>query len=225
MSVPRALKSLKKIPYFSNIPSADLEDIAGTAVKKTYAADDVVFWEGDPSTGLYVIEDGWFKIIKISPNGREQVIKFVGPEEAFNALSLFANIPNPATAMALESATVWLIPNEIMLGLLDTYPKLARGVIQILAGRVQYLVGMVEDLSLRSVESRLARLLLEQASDETVQRQQWATQTEIAARIGTVTDVLSRALRKLTEESLISVTRHQIKILDPVELKVRADNE
>jgi CRP-like cAMP-binding protein len=225
MSVQRALKSLTKIPYFANIPTADLEEIAQTAVKKTYESDEVVFWEGDPSAGLYVIEIGWFKIIKISPNGREQVIKFMGPGEAFNALSLFANIPNPATAMALESATAWLIPQDIMLSLLDTYPKLARGVILILAGRVQHLVGLVEDLSLRSVESRLARLLLEQASDETVHRQQWATQTEIAARIGTVTDVLSRALRKLTEEGLISVTRHQIKILDPAELEIRANNE
>ncbi|MDH5507007.1 MAG: Crp/Fnr family transcriptional regulator [Anaerolineae bacterium] len=225
MAVSPVYKFLSQVPYFSEIDSEYLEVIFRNAVKKDIAPDQVVFLEGDPNIGLYVVEKGWFKVVKIAPSGREQVINFIGPGEAFNALSLFADIPNPATAVALESSIVWLLPREVMLQMLDKYPKLAQSVIKSLAGRVQHLVGLVEDLSLRSVEARLARLLMEQAAGETVHRQKWATQSELAARLGTVTDVLSRALRKLTEEGLIQVSRHQIQILNPEELKARAEFE
>jgi len=80
----------------------------------------------------------------------------------------------------------------------------------------------LEDLSLHTVEARLARLLLEQAGQGTVQRRRWATQTEMAARLGTVPDVLSRALRKLAADGLIRVARHQIEILDIAGLEEKA---
>jgi CRP-like cAMP-binding protein len=98
--------------------------------------------------------------------------------------------------------------------MIDDHPALARQVVKDLAGRVIHLVRLVEDLSLRPVEARLARLLLEQAEGEAVQRRRWATQAEIAARLGTVPDVVNRALRKLAEAEIIKVERHQIRILD-----------
>ena len=82
-----------------------------------------------------------------------------------------------------------------------------------------YLVRMVEDLSLRSVEARLARLLLEQAQGTIIHRQSWATQAEIASRLGTVPDVINRTLRKMSEDGIITVARQQIQILDPDTLK------
>ena len=77
-----------------------------------------------------------------------------------------------------------------------------------------HLLDLVEDLSLRTIEARLARTLLERATAGTLHRHRWATQTEMAARLGTVPDVLSRALRKLADEGLVQVSRHQIQILD-----------
>jgi len=94
--------------------------------------------------------------------------------------------------------------------------------VQKLAVRLQHLVSLVEDLSLRTVEERLSRLLLEHSEQGTLQRRRWATQTEMAARLGTVPDVLSRALRKLADEGLIRVARHQIEILDLKGLEERA---
>lgn len=109
-----------------------------------------------------------------------------------------------------------------MLRLLDERPHLARGVVQSLAQRMLYLLSLVEDLSLRSVEERLARLLLAQATDDTVVRRRWTTQAEMASRLGTVPDVLNRALRVLAEEGLIQVKRQQICILDRPRLAARA---
>lgn len=221
-SLDHTVEILAAITHFSGLDDATLRAVAQVAVRRSYAIDQVVFVEGEPSDGLFIVEEGWLKVIKMSPDGREQVIHFLGPGETFNALSVFTEIPNPATVVALEDSIVWLVHREAMLLLLDTHPKLARVTIQKLATRVQHLVSLVEDLSLRTVEARLARLLLEQAEKGTVQRRRWATQTELAARLGTVPDVLSRALRKLVSEGLIQVERHQIGILDIKGLEERA---
>lgn len=114
---------------------------------------------------------------------------------------------------------------ETVLRLLDTHPQFARLVIQDLAGRVVHLIALVEDLSLRSVEARLARLLLEKASGDRVQRKRWATQTEIASRLGTVPDVVSRTLRRLAERGLIQISRQEIILVDRAGLEAAAQIE
>jgi CRP/FNR family transcriptional regulator len=91
-------------------------------------------------------------------------------------------------------------------------------VIQALAERVQHLMAQVEDLSLRPVDARLARFLLEAAQEGSVTRRRWETQAELAARLGTVPNVLNRALRQLEEAGLIRVDRRSIQILDEDEL-------
>ena len=210
---------LKSVSYFSNLDPAQLEFLARAAIPRSFSANQVVFIEGEPCPGLYIVESGWLKAIKMGLDGREQVLQTLGPGEIFNAISVFTGALNQATVMALEDAKVWVIPHDVMLRLLEKDPLLAQEVIVDLAGRVQHLISLVEDLSLRTVESRLARLLLEQSVDGVVERRRWATQTEMASRLGTVTDVLNRTLRKMTEEGAISVSRDQIRILDQEELK------
>ena len=210
----KAIKVLSAIPYFSELDATTLEAVGRAAIRREYDAGQMVFLEGEPCVGLYVVQDGWLKAIKLSPEGREQVLRFVAPGEVFNEISVFAGAPNPATVMALEAATVWTIRRETILKLMDETPGLAPIIIQNLAARVQHLLALVEDLSLRTVEERLVRMLLEQADEGILHRRRWATQAELASRLGTVPDVLNRALRSLAEEGLIQVKRHQIQILD-----------
>jgi CRP-like cAMP-binding protein len=98
------------------------------------------------------------------------------------------------------------------MALLEKHPELAQHVIERMAARVVELVNLVEDLSLRTVTGRLARLLVEDAMDDTLHRPRWYTQSEIAARLGTVPDVLQRALSNLADEGLIEVERSVIRI-------------
>jgi CRP/FNR family transcriptional regulator len=142
------------------------------------------------------------------------VIRFVGPGEAFNEVGVLAGSPNQVSVTVLEAATVWIVQRGILLSLMDRHPPLSRAIAQNLARRVLHLLTLVEDLSLRTVEARLARLLLEQADEGVLQRQRWTTQSQMAARLGTVLDVVNRALHKLADEGLIRVDRHRIVILD-----------
>lgn len=218
------VKLLSSIAYLESLDNATLHIIARTAVRRTYDASQIVFIEGEPSDGLCVVQEGWLKAIKLAPDGREQILNFLGPGEVFNAVGVFASDTNPATVIALEPSVIWIVQRETMLQLLDIQPRFARAVIQDLAGRVLHLIQLVEDLSLRTVESRLARLLLEQAQTDTLPRRRWATQSEMAARLGTVPDVVNRALRSLAQDGLIQVKRHEIQILNKEGLEARASS-
>lgn len=213
---------LKAVSYFSDLDDAALRLVAQSAIRRSYDAEQVVLIEGEPYTGLYVVENGWLKAVRIGLDGREQVLQTLKAGDVFNAISVFTDVPNQATVTALEPSTLWIIHRDVLLRILDEYPSLARHVLKDLAGRIMHLIRMVEDLSLHSVEARLARLLLEQAEGGSVQRRRWATQAEMASRLGTVPDVVNRALRKLSEEGMIHVERHQIRILDKVGLKAVA---
>ncbi len=217
-----AIEALSRVAYFQGLSTGTLQAIARSALGRRCAADEIVFLEGDPCAGLYVVQDGWLKSVKMSPAGREQVMRFVGPGEAFNEVSVLADVPNQVTVMALEPATVWLIRREALTRLLQSDQGLSQAVMQNLARRVLHLATLVEDLSLRTIESRLARMLLEQADKGAMHRHRWATQSEMASRLGTVPDVLNRALRKLADDHLILVERHQIQILDRTGLEAKA---
>lgn len=212
-------KILKSVSYFSNLDEAVLKLVAQSAIQRVYEQGQVILLEGEPCPGLYILEDGWLKVIKIGLDGREQVLQMLKAGDAFNALSVFTETPNQATVIALETSRVWIVQGDMLMRLMEEHPALAHHVVKDLANRVIHLVQMVEDLSLRSVEARMARLLLQQAQGDTVERRRWATQAEMASRLGTVTDVVNRTLRKMSEMGLINVQRHQIEILDLQGLK------
>jgi CRP-like cAMP-binding protein len=217
-----AVDVLSSVSYFSELDSKTLQSIAQNAIARKYDPGQLVILEGEESTGLYIMQDGWGKVIKIAVDGREQILQFLGPGDTFNAVGVFTEAVNPATVVALEESIIWLIRRAVMLELLEKYPKLARQIIADLSRRIQHLIGLVDDLSLRKLEARMARVLLEHSKGELIERHSWATQNEMAARLGTVPDVINRTLRKLVEEGLIEVSRKEIRILERAILEDKA---
>jgi CRP/FNR family transcriptional regulator len=213
---------LRSVPYFEGLAPATLRELAGLATWHEYAPGAVVFFEGDASTGLYSVHTGWIKVIKLSPDGREQVLRYFGPGEVFSEIGMFLARPNPATAIALEHSEVWQLHRDVLQPVLAAHPAVLLQVMANMADRIAYLAGLVGDLSLHTVEVRLARLLLDEGQAGVLQRQPWLTQAELAARLGTVPDVLSRALRIFADAGLIRVERRQIAILDRAGLAARA---
>lgn len=220
---PDPLADLQKIPWLKALDQAGWDELLAATQLRSYNPDEVIFLEGDPPETFYVIHQGWVKAVKLSSEGREQILDFMGPGRPINIAPVFAEQPLPVTLVALEASALWAIQQSTLLELLDHHPAMARMVIRTLAGRLLYTVSLIEDLSLRSVTARLAKLLLMQAPKQTViSRRRWATQAEIAARLGTVPDVANRALRSLANEGLIQVDRHQIVILDRAGLATKA---
>lgn len=207
-------EALQNIPFFSGLTEDALLKLAPRIQQLRFDESETVFLEGDAALGLYWIESGWVKIVKYSPSGREQILSFLKEGQTFNEVGAFTKMPNPATAIALEPAEILIIPKEDINRLIREDADFAQDVIEIMATRLSHLVNLVEDLSLRQVTGRLARLILTEAVDGTLSRPNWYTQAELASRLGTVADVVQRSLRKLETEGLIEVARDQIKIID-----------
>ena len=132
----------------------------------------------------------------------------------FNVAGVPVDVNNQVAVMAMEPATVWVVNRTALLEIMRSHADLALAFARDLAHRLIHLMGLVEDLSLRPVVARLARILLEQSTGEIMHRRQWSTQAEMAAQLGTVPDVVHRALRNLSHEGLIQVERRRIRILD-----------
>lgn len=213
---------LADVPYFAGLGAPALESLARAVVKRSYAAEEVVFLEGEASEGLYLVAYGWLKGSKIAASGREQVLRYFGEGEAVNEVGLFLETTNPATLIALEDSAIWLVPRRAILALANEDPKLLWVLTQNLAKRLLYVVGLVEELSLLPLEARVAKYLLDNADGDSFERRSWATQAELAGRLGTVPDVLHRLLRGLSEAGLIAVERQRIVILDRAGLTARS---
>lgn len=218
------LKRLQNFEILRGLDHKTLSALAENAVWKVYAPDAVVFWEGDIESNLFYLQYGSLKALKTSATGREQVIRFIEEGEVFNELGVLARKANPATAVALEESGIWLIPRQALEKTILANPKMAAQIIENMADKIIDLVSFAADLSLKTVEARFANLLLEQAEEGVIERRRWTNQTELAAHLGTVPDVLSRVIRELTKAGLIKMDKHHIRILDRDELTKRTMN-
>ncbi len=192
-----------------------------------FNAGQVIYVEGEPAESIYILETGWIKATRMTREGREQAMMFMRPVEIFGDIAVFTGATYPGTVVALEAVEAWSIPSEVILDLLPRHPELALAVIRRLSERVLHYIGLVDDLSLRSVEARLASTLLRNAELQdgrlVVPRREWTTFDEMAVRLGTVRDVLSRALKTLEAENLLRVEKQAIVLLDPKGLEERGN--
>jgi CRP/FNR family cyclic AMP-dependent transcriptional regulator len=209
----RALGLMHSVPYFARLDTAAMEAAAARAISRNYGRGAVIFLEGDPCAGLHVIEEGRVKLYKVSAEGREQVVKLLGPGEFFNEVAVFDGGPNPVSAMAALDATLWVIDCASMRELVSRFPALAAAVVENLAARSRHLLSLVEDLSLRTVSARLAKLLLSQAKTGGA-APRLTSQQEMAAQLGTVREMVGRVMRTFEDEGFIRLDRHRIVILD-----------
>ncbi len=221
----RLIRLLSNLRHFESLSPNIVEQIAAIATCRHFRAGQVIYLEGDVADKLYILEKGWIKATRISREGREQAMLFLEAGEIFGDIAVFSETTYPGTVTALEDVDVWEIPAQEFLQLIQELPPLAMAIIRHLSDRVLHYIKLVEDLSLRDVEARLANTLLQHAElingSLLVRRRQWTTFDEMAVRLGTVRDVLSRVLKKLESEGLLKVEKESIQLLDPKGLAQR----
>lgn len=215
----RAKAFLSRLRHFDELPEEIRQAIAASAVHRHFDAGQVIYVEGEPAEAIYVLESGWIKATRMTREGREQAMMFLRPPEVFGDIAVLTGTPYPGTVVALEDVDAWVIPAQTILDLVSSHPAFALAMIRRLGERVLHYISLVEDLSLRSVEARLANTLLRHSElrdgQLIVPRREWTTFDEMATRLGTVRDVLSRALKTLEAEGLLKVEKQAIVLLDP----------
>lgn len=192
---------LRRHPYFSALPPAALAAVGRRAAVAAHERGALIFQQGERAAGLYVVAAGAVRVFKASAEGKEQVLHHVGPGQSFNDVAAFDGGPSPASAQALEPTTLLVVRRDDLLDLMRRYPDIAVSVVQSLSGRLRQVSSLVEDLSLRHVVARVASVLLRLSGGAAAVA--LPTRQELGAMVGTVREVVTRALGHLERQGAI----------------------
>lgn len=214
------LDTLRTCRYFSGIDDYILGKLAQETHLQRYRPGETIFWEGNDCAGLHIIQIGSVKLFKISPQGRQMVMKTFKNGDSFNEVPIFDGGTNPVNAAAITESDIWVVACETIRKTIDDHPEMARAIILNLSANLRMLVELVEELSFFQVTNRLARLISQLSDDQLNGKSaQRLTQDEMAARLGTVREVVARSLKELERSGAIQASRGKIKILDDSILK------
>lgn len=214
------LQILRKSLLFAGLDEENLQQIASISHRKTFAKGETIFAEGEPATGFYLLSKGGVKLCKISPDGREKVLHFVHPGETFAEAAFFGDGKYPAEARGVEGGELLHFPKEGFMGLLERNPKFSLNLIVSLSLLLRRFARQIEELSFAEVPNRLATYLVELSARKSTAYQGKIyldldmKKGELASRLGTVSETLSRAFRKLKEDSVLEVDGSRVVILD-----------
>jgi len=203
--------TLSRVPIFSGLSDNELTFLSQRAVLRGFQSGEIVFNEGQPCIGLYVVQSGHVRIFKTSVNGREQVLNIDGPGSSVAELPVFDGGNYPASVAAVDEATLLFVSKQDFQSLCLTHPEVALKVLRVVGARLRRLVGIIEELSFTTVRHRLAAFLLRSAQREGRQTPAGteillpANNQELASQIGTVRELVSRNLSRLQAAGLIQI--------------------
>jgi CRP/FNR family transcriptional regulator len=216
---------LRDIAYFEGLPPSELRRLETRLRERRYRASETIFSEGESCAGLYLVLSGRVRLFRVSPEGREVVVRVLGPGHTFAEPAVFDEGPLPASAVAMEPSTVALLPKRDVFALVEGYPPVMRAVLRLFGARIRAFAVLVEERATKDVVSRVAALLLEHARgrgsllEDSARLSVRMTHHELAAMVGSVREVVQRALKLLELEGAVKLQRGRIHIADSVALQ------
>jgi CRP/FNR family transcriptional regulator, dissimilatory nitrate respiration regulator len=214
--------SLRSCQLFSGLGQGDLKSIAEITLVKSLDKDEYLFREAAPSQGFYIVQRGAVNVHRVNAIGKEQVIHVFRAGESFAEAALATDSGYPADARAVEPSQVLLVQKAGFLALLRRQPELALRMLSAMSMHLRVLVGQLEDLTLKDVETRLANWLVKRCVhpelDRPVRIELKTTKRMLAAELGTVSETFSRTLAKFREQHLVSVKGKTLIVTSPPRL-------
>ncbi len=212
------IAALRRTALFGSLMDEELRALALRAVERKFAREETVFVEGEEARGLYVIVSGAVRALRTGPDGREQIVHTERAGTTIAEVPVFDDGMYPATAVADEDSVLLSLSKSDVRQVCLEHPQIALAALKLLAARLRRHAEMVEVLSLLDVGQRLARLLLAKAethgirSEGVVSFDLETTNIQLAARIGSVQEVVSRAFTRLQQDGLIQLKNRRVKI-------------
>ena len=211
---------LKRCPLFAGLKEEDLKRIRAIASLRQIGKKEILFSDGEAAKGFYVILSGKVKLYKVSPEGKEQILHVVSAPDAFAEAALFLEGTYPAFGEALTDCQLLFFPKRDFLQLIEKNPQLSINMIVTLSHYLKRFAGLIEELSLKEVSSRIAKYLVdlslklskEGKSSKEVELD--LSKTQLALKLGTISETLSRTLAKMKAKGIIEVKKNRIIILN-----------
>lgn len=194
---------LPRFRLFAGLPADRLDEVAGLLRERDYGRGELVFRQGDPGEAVHFLRQGRIKVYRLEPDGRESIVRFFQPSEAFGLVVMLDGQPYPATAEAVAPSRVWSMQVEDFRRLQQDLPSLVGDALGVVASNLRAAQSRAHDLAVHGVHARLARFLLAEA-----QRQGHPTQggwilnldlsrEDLAGLVGSARETVSRALADL----------------------------
>jgi CRP/FNR family transcriptional regulator, dissimilatory nitrate respiration regulator len=219
---------IKKALLFSGLAEEYLVEVGEIAVRRPFAKGETLFTEGEKAEGFYLLASGALKLCKISPDGREKVLHMVHPVETFAEAAFFGDGSYPAEARGVEKGEVLFFPKGAFMGLLERNPRFSLNLIASLSMLLRRFARQIEELSFADAAARLASYLLDLAGRKSTSFQGKTyleldmRKGELASRLGTVSETLSRTFKKLKDEGVIDLDGNKVTVLNMEKLKMVA---
>jgi CRP-like cAMP-binding protein len=223
-----SVEQLRRCPLFSGLREEDLKRIRAIALPKHVAKKGILFSEGEEARGFYVILTGRIKLFKISPGGKELILHVVSAPDAFAEASLFLEGKYPAFAQALSDSQLLFFPGREFIQLIERNPRLSINMIVSLSTFLKRLAVLIEELSLKEVSSRIAKYVMDLSTRGAKEGKSLReveldlSKTQLALRLGTISETLSRTLSKMKAKRIIDVQKNKIVILNREALELLA---
>ncbi len=223
---------LGRTAHFRLLPAAERRRLLGRCTERILKAGEVLFAEGEPCRGLYILVEGRVELRQVSPRGREQVLHTEGPGAALGEAPLFDRGGYVASAVAAVPTRALFVPRAEVIALLRRHPTVAVSLLETMARRVRRFADMAGSLTFRPVHERLAHYIATAAAGEPgrpvaagLAVDLALTQEQVAARLGTVRELVARAFSQLEKGGIITRKRARIVIRDPARLAALARGE
>jgi CRP/FNR family transcriptional regulator, dissimilatory nitrate respiration regulator len=219
-------ETLAMVPLFRGLSEKQLDLMGEVFPRKHYTPSQIIFSEGEPASGFYILLSGRLKIYKLSLEGKEQILHIIEPGEPFAEVALFSETKFPAYAEAIEKSEVMFLSRNSFRQLIANDPSVAMNMLAILSQRLKYFTRLIEDLSLKEVPQRLAAYLLILAKrDGSDQVSLGISKGQLASLLGTIPETLSRIMAKMAGQDLILVKGRKITLLNKTTLEMLSNGK
>ena len=211
---------LRRVPLFAGLSDQELETLAGSLGRRTFAKGMIIFHKGGLGRSLYIIESGQVRIFSLSETGQEISINIYGPGELFGELAILDGLPRSAGAMAMERTVTLTLYRDDFLRCLETCPRMVKDIVAVLSRRLRYTTAYAETLAFLDVYGRVAAKLLELADRYGVakagaeQIELHLTQAELASWVVASRESVNKVLGTFRDQGLIQLEGQTITILD-----------
>jgi len=205
---------LKNVPLFAGLSEPDLDDLMAIVRINEHPRGELLFSDGEEAAGFFIVLDGKVKVYKLSPEGKERILHVIQPGGTFAEAAIFGEGLYPAYAEPLQTSQLLFLPKEAFLALLRDNSRVSINMIAGLSKFLRQFANQIEDLTFKDVPSRLARYLMDLSRGVKRTVVLPISKSQLASNLGTVSETLSRTLRKLSEDDLISVSGKTVEIID-----------
>jgi CRP-like cAMP-binding protein len=210
---------LKGVSIFHGLDESALEEIGRLMVSRGVKKHEIIWLEQEPARMIYFVAEGLIKLFKTSDGGKEQILRLAHPGDCFGHAGALNGGRHPESVQAVVPSVLYGLSSHDLEDLLASYPRVSRNAIRLLATEMHHYITLVEDLSLRCVNGRLAKMLLTDNIKGACDNSLVLTRADMAAMTGTVREVIGKSLKTLEDKGVISCDRRNIVIRDREALK------